>query len=277
MVSGRVAMTSALLARSPGIRLVMAQEILLRRLSIWIDSPDYMSGEEALIQTWSSAVPDAFIEAEQYTKNTLGDRNDWKGYAVVRLAACRRAYATFFGSETHHRLYELGGEAVLALKLGNGGIAKLGAVAVASYKPDPRRWSEYLLWRETEQVISTYEKHLLNGWGEAATQEEWLTLTQYRSEAKPFKDWNKNSHLPSLLTTQIFDARTPPEGLTLRDGVPEAVFAGGGVGVIDILHAIGVCAFVTEPARIYIEEHDEEIHHLANEPKLVGLFAGQTS
>lgn len=250
------------LYRLPSVRRAVAQDAVLKTLLPFVQTPDLIEDEEALLQEWEAARREAYAAAKA----------SWEGISSVyagagsvplrrklRMAACRKLDACVTGKEAFRLHPALGGFPHFVLKLDHPRLTvKIGAVIRSSYgtQPDSPKVPEAL---SQETVVNAVERALLGFTppsGSPREAEEWTRAARVWTEVEAMRTFESGMKLP-LDTASSESVVIFPEGQTptgYLDRVDRSELRAIGLDVEQLVRA-GISPYIAVPVAEYLERN----------------------
>jgi len=255
--------------RLPGVRRTIAEDHLVSRVMEDLEAPDFLEGEELLINQWKA------VRSGHYARIEVVARESLQGYAnlaepvfarrfLLRMAAFRRLDALLNGRETYSANPELGGEPYIDLELpGHPDPLHIGRVAMATYTNDPRRDNENFTFCTDPVRLELAERALEPLCPPGMTPEAWVGVCARREDTRPFLAWETSNSVKSSVGSNIFDYRDPPSGIMLRKQVADMIAITSAEAVLPLLYWVGLSPFLTQPAAAYLSSRNDQVFSAA--------------
>ncbi len=254
----------------PAIRNALTQDAAIRVLVPFIATPDYLEGEDALIEAWGAQRPEAFARARA-AADALAALYEGAKHGptrlLLRLAAHRKLDATATGSEVFRRHPALAGLPYFVERIGELRV-KIGAVHRASYGIAANAPKISPLAEETS-CIEGIERAILPFVPPGKARNigaTWDACCQLWRDMAPLRTFEAESKLLLLPNAAIgglvFPPGQPPPGY--RERITAADVESLGLEWEDIIR-IGISPYIADPVADYLAAHPKLLEVAAKE------------
>lgn len=260
--------------RNPGVKSIIAEDIMLDRAQAIIDTPSFLEGEDNLVREWLSARGAFGKELDEIAREALSAfapfDNEVSGRRLLlRLAAYRRLDMVFSGRQIFAPCPEMGGEPYSAVVLPDHPDAMpVGTVSSVTFEIDPRQNQAvraFIIYPARAEIVEAAIEPLHRA---ESGPEGWRNVFETRATLAAAAQWERKYPHPALLRGVILDTESPPAGVELRSQVNEMVAQAGNTGSIKVLHWLGMSPFILTAFKPYLAANGAAVSEIAQDPDI---------